>query len=189
MKMFKKLVAAVLMSCIVLSLSAPAFAAEDTKTPGMEPCDVVLNYDPTQAGGLVNGELRGKSVPTKFWNLDERDYNVSGVYDTTIYTEYYFLPSGNGDIYYNFTFEWTEPRGVQVAATVEWWDKTTGKMVLSESFALPDNGDGTYGPKVSTGSWHAYNLDPTHQYYVRFTKAFDGIDVNITGTISTGGYV
>ena len=75
--------------------------------------------------------------------------------------------------------------------TVECCDKTTGKMATQDTFKLAPNHDagGTYGPTVETGSWHVYNLDPTHDYYFRFTKTFDGVHATVTGTISTTGWV
>ena len=185
MKMVKKLVAGILMSCMAFTLSVPAFAAEDVAAQGTKPCVETVAIDSAQNEDSVVIEPRGAKKPTKMWNLDGQDYHVSGVYDTTIYTEYYFYPNADGKIYYEFTFTWQEPRGVQVAASVEWWDKTTGKQVSDDNFNLPLNPDGSYGPSVSTGPWYAYGLDPTHQYYIRFTKAFDGVDATVTGTISS----
>lgn len=184
MKMVKKLVAGILMSCMAFTLSVPAFAAEDVAMQGAETGDVAVVTDSTQLVDMIGVEPRGADKPTKMWNLAGNDYEVYGTYDTTIYTEYCFYPDADGNIYYDVTFTWQEPRGVAVAAGVEWIDKTTGKQVTDMSYPLPENNDGSYGPSVSTGLRKVYGLNPTHQYYARFTKAFDGVIAVVEGTIS-----
>ncbi len=191
MNVFRRFLAVVLGGCMVFTLSAPAFAAELDDSPRSEPCDVVLPYDSTHADNMVNGNIRGASKPTTRYNIDGNDYSVNGYFDTIIYTSYYFSPNGKGEFWYNMTFTWDEKRVYEGQMTVECWDKTTGKMATQDTFKLAPNHDagGTYGPTVETGSWHVYNLDPTHDYYFRFTKTFDGVHATVTGTISTTGWV
>lgn len=189
MKKLKNFIAGVLMSCMVLSLFVPAFAAAAPGVPGTEPCDAVLTYDPTQTGGLISEKTRGAKAPTEMYNLDGKNYSVNGTFDTTIYTSYYFYPNADGELFYNFTFEWSVPKGAQVGVSVECWDKTDGKRVTENKFLLPENEDGSYGPIFNTGSWRIYNLNPTHQYYIRFTKSFDGFNAQVTGTISSKNWV
>lgn len=189
MNLFRKFLTVVLGVCMTFTLSVTTFATELDDGPKSEPCDIILPYDPAQADSMVVGATKGAKVPNEYYNLDGRDYNVKGNFDTTIYTSYYFYPNADGEFWYNMTFTWETTRGVQGQATVECWDKTTGKMATQDIFKMSDNGDGTYGPTIETGGWHVYKLNPTHQYYFRFTKSFDGVHADVTGTISTAGWV
>lgn len=164
-------------------LGNTAFAAGLTSTPSNEPSGEILIYNPDQADVLLPPNARGAKVPTTMYNLDGQDYAVSGTFDTTIYTEYYFYPNANGVLYWNFTFTWQNVSVTEKYVAVQCWDKTENRMVAESTFALGENADGTYGPAVTTGSWRTYDLDPTHQYYYKFTKSFDGFNAIVTGTI------
>lgn len=185
MKKSKKFLAVLLTVCMILTTAVPAFAAEVDAEPMTAPSNVKRIFDPSQADIIRNDLVRGAKKPTQLFNLDGANYYVDGLFDTTIYTSYYFYPNADGELYYSLTFQWEESVGTERSVGVECWDRTTNSLATSNSFSLAKNSNETYGPSVSTGSWRIYNLDSTHQYYFRFTKSFDGIDANVTGTIYT----
>lgn len=58
-------------------------------------------------------------------------------------------------------------------------------MVTSNAFDMKLQANGLYSLVIETGGWRIYNLDPTHNYYFRFRKSFDGLNATVTGTIHT----
>lgn len=162
--------------------------SEKIYEPKVEPCDTDEEkvFDPEHVDDIIVESIgRGASIPKDFFNLDGQDYWVSGTYDTTIYTSYYFYPNASGELYWSFSFEWTGVNYLQKMARVELWDKTDNKLVNSADFYMLKNNDGTYGPWIHTGNWRFFDLNPVHQYYFRFSKTWDGINANVIGVVFT----
>lgn len=165
------------------NISADSFETE--YEPMEEPSDVNLVFDPARADIMEVDISRGAKPPKDMVNIDGEPYDVEGLFDTTIYTSYYFYPNANGELYYDFTFTWQETCATQRGACVKFIDMETQKCVLESPYDMSENSDGSYGPVIETGGRKVYNLNPTHRYYIHFTKSFDGVNATVTGTISS----
>lgn len=196
--MMKKrhVLSALLSVVIVLNMVVPAFALDprqgSASVPSDEPSDGGIYFDPTQIGVIdiiEESYMRDGNRPTKFHNLDGQPYGVEGTFDTSIYTSYYFYPNAQGKFYYNMKFEWQVANisgfAVQRGAGVECWDRTTHRKVTDATFEMKLQANGSYSLVIETGNRVVSNLDPTHQYYFCFTKAHDGYNALVTGTIHT----
>lgn len=184
----RRVLSAILAVIMTLTMTAPAFALEVAYEPTTAPCDEERIYDSAQADIIEESYARDANKPTAMFNLDGKDYHVNGTFNTTIYTSYYFYPNAQGELFYNMTFQWqVETAGFPNlrGAKVECWDKTQNKRVTEDKFDMKLQANGLYSTVIETGGWRVYNLDPTHQYYFRFTKSFDGINANVTGVIHT----
>ena len=176
--MKKKLLSLLLALAMCLSLSVPAWAAETLPVEGVQPIVVGnMEIEPPPI------EIYGAKPPKNLYNLNGQSYPINGLFDTSIYTEYYFLPNADGELYCNVTVRWPNKYNNVRGMSVECWNKTTGKCVSDNSFEMRQNSDGSYGPAVYSGTISLSGLNSTNFYYFRFTKATDGIDATITGTI------
>lgn len=176
--MKKKLLSLLLALAMCLSLSVPAFAAVDLPAVGTPP----LSANNIQFE-TVTIEVRGSRPPEALYNLNGQTYTINGLFDTSIYTEYYFLPNADGKLYYNVTVTWPNQYNNVRGIRVECWNADTGNRVSNVSFEMQQNSDNSYGPTVSSGPRVISGLSNTSHYYFRFVKATDGIDATITGTI------
>lgn len=192
----KRFVSLFLALVMALSLAVPAFASDPVREPATVPCDEPYDeeriFDPTQADFIdiiEESHTRGANKPTEFFNLDGATYAVDGTFDTSIYTSYYFYPNAQGKLFYNMKFEWqvngTTGFAVERGVRVECWDRTDNKMVTDTSFGMKLQADGSYSLVIETDERVVYNLNPTHQYYFRFSKAHDGYNATVKGTIHT----
>lgn len=178
--MKKRLLSLLLSLAMCLSLCVPVFAAEDS--PAVVTRIPVIDNTVFETPPVFN---RGDSIPSKPINLNGEDYTISGVFDTSIYTEYHFYPDANGKFYYNVTLTWPNSYVTIKGIRVECWNYDTNRRVTNTSFEMELNDDNLYGPTVSSGTRVVHDLDSTCRYYLRFVKATDGIDATITGTIYT----
>lgn len=115
-------------------------------------------------GGVV---IQGTTAPTTSWDLSANDYVIQFVFDSAIYSNVNFSNHG-GEFYLDITTSSSKDQPL----TVELIEK--GKTTPATS-ALID----------TDGSWSVrfYNLDTSKQYYLKFIKIHDGIDVTGRGTV------
>lgn len=185
--MKKRIMSLVLALVMCVGLVVPAFASEVVCEGPLDSSDREVIYDSMQAHILQESHARDANPPKNMFNLNGAVYSLDGEFDTSVYTNYYFYPNADGRLCYNVTFKWSATEhgmATQRSAHVDCWDKTLNKLVASSiDFPLELNDYGLYGPTVKTGARNFYNLDPTHQYYLRFVKTPDGFLATVKGTI------
>lgn len=173
------LVAMFLVVCTVTNLIIPASALGERGVV----VDVLHEY--------VNTNARGTSAPNSPINLSNNDYIMSGKFEYRAFTNYKFMPDGNGNLKYDIRIDYdldVTDYHLQKGLKVEVYKKNAifaDELVDSVQY-LADTIPGqtsiyqTYieGSKTVTG------LDPNTYYYIVITKANDGIYAFIDGTVS-----
>lgn len=135
-------------------------AVEAIQIPSNVPSDFLIKTD-------GNAVIMGTEVPTTSWDLGANDYTIQFVFDSAIYSNVNFSNHG-GEFYLDITTTST----VDQALTVELIEK--GKTTPATSALIDTN-----------GSWNVrfYNLNTSKEYYLKFIKIHDGVDVTGLGTV------
>lgn len=110
----------------------------------------------------------GTSAPTSFWNL-VNDYNGSAVFKYRVYTNYYFAPSADNDIYVQFSADWDYGEDNSMVR-VECYEKDTHTKVTSHE---------TFGAPPISNTVRFYNLNPNKFYYFVIVKTNDEEDADL----------
>lgn len=78
---------------------------------------------------VLNGTMRSKTVPTKYWNLTNNPYtgNLIEVRVNWLYTNYYFAPNSNGIMYLDYNIKPYNTEGTRMNIGV--YNISTGKFV------------------------------------------------------------
>lgn len=164
------LVAVLMVSCIF-----PASAAQIDSAVAVETCEPFPNQDirmPSHMNAL-NGMQRSTSKPKQYWNLDAGNYGatLTQVGNAYLYTNYYFHPNNDGEIY------------TRVQASAQGLGQLrVGIYNITENY---DAAHWTYEIDA-TGideTVRFYNLDTNDHYAVYFSSVYNGYHVvYITGS-------
>ncbi len=192
MRKTRKMVSLLCAVMMMFTMAVPAFASEAMCEPVTNPSDRLMIYNPNQIRTIEASITRGRDKPDEMFNLDGEDYFVNGIFDSSVYTSYYFYPNAEGKLGFIFTFIWETPRpfedgfpnqrGVSVICC-DLSDK--GKEVSTANFDMELQSNGLYNPIIRTGYWNFYNLNPTHKYCLLFSKGDHGINAEVLGYIYT----
>ena len=187
--MKKRALTLLLALVMCLSLATPAMA-ETLSTDSLpfgtvqtnDGLDISIQDDFSGSENLT----RGARIPTQEYNINGSDYRVNGIFDTTIYTEYYFAPDATGFLKFDLAVDWGQSYSYMRSISVTLWDRTAGSKVSTLKYYTEENTyTGLYEPTVYTGEIRFFTLDATHKYYLHISKTTDSINASITGTIST----
>ena len=175
-KNLKKFISfAIITAIFICSLILPANANGVVSNVGV--VDILSEYDPL---------ARGTSAPTTQHNLVNNPYSLSGYFNYRAFTNYWFQPDGNGKLCYNITITYqnvTPPYHLQKNLTVEVYDKSTNKIVDTQSVdASLYPGGGGYNAHI-TAKKTVSSLSPTGGYYIVIQKTNDGLNADISGSI------
>lgn len=155
---------------LVLPLSS-AFAdgnptATSVPVRELDKSNVDTNYANKGSIGIL-----GTSKPTTYWNL-VNNYNGSATFAYRIYTNYYFSPSANNDIYVTFTANWLS--SISSSVRIDCYEVNGGVVT---SFT-------TNGVPPISNTVRFYNLDPNKFYFFEFIKTDDQVDADLSFTVS-----
>lgn len=170
----------VLVVCMIMNLMIPTLALPERGVI----VDVLHEY--------VNNGARGVKPPTESINLSNNDYGLSGHFVYRTYTNKKFMPDGKGELKYDIKIDYRvegEDYHLQKGLKVEVYKKTSifkdDELVSSVQY-LADKvpGQDYIYEKYIEGTKTVKGLDPNAYYYILLIKADDGIDADISGTIS-----
>ena len=168
-----------LIVCTIMNFMIPASASPER---GLV-VDVLHEYVETGA--------RGTKAPKEPLNLSNNDYKMSGKFEHKAYTNYKFMPDGNGELKYDIRIDYdldVPDLHLQKGLKVEVYKKNAileDKLVDSVQYKaakVPEQ-DSIYQIYIE-GSKTVTGLDPNTYYYIVITKANDGIYAFIDGTVS-----
>lgn len=163
-----------LVMLMLLSFSVNAIAAESEIA--REILSEIKNF---QFTGQVDTNytevlIQGTSKPTSYWNL-VNDYNGEADWSSSIYTNYYFSPNEDGEIYVNFSLDYgfapNPDRGFYIVLY-----KITSSSALTTYERIVDE-------QYESGAVKFYNLDPNTFYYFKFVKTNDGDTAHLDFTV------
>lgn len=160
----KKIFVSFLSIVMLFTLSCSAFATE------LEPVkNEYGTYD------LLDGRLRGISIPKSGWNLTSRDYSgsLSNV-GAGVYTNYKFFPNTDGELWVGWDVMPVQS-GTTVQLKITLYNAKTDKVVSTKY------GDGMLYPNTDKGSAWFVDLDDNTEYYIKFSA--DPTNIQIGGTI------
>lgn len=146
-----------------------------------------LEFDPSQAIPGISDIIvtRGDQAPTDEYNINGKDYHVSGTFVNYIYTSYYFSPTAKGNLRYNFVVGWDDISERQRSAEIYLVDRNTGKEQKLRTISTVQIESSSYYTSSATSEVRILGgLDPDHDYYFRIAK-YDGETAELTGTIGT----
>lgn len=168
--MFRRhLVPALVAITMVLSQTAPAFAAQ-TNTTDYHRGPAGVAYESTTdsaARNTSNIQTRGTSAPEDDWDLSSHDYTIQFTTSVAIYSNVNFT-NHDGEFYIDIDMESDEDQTMYVQLYEKGSSKVAAEVIID-----------------TDGGWdvHFYNLDTSKAYYLRFVKIDDGVSVYGYGTV------
>lgn len=168
-KIIKKVISICISASMMVTLAATTVSAETNDlSPSVEFVDSITYNEPSVYNDHLNGNMRSLSLPTAFHDLSEYDYwaTLDEVKLHWLYTNYYFKPNDDSEIYVQYTIYSDTGRPTQMK--IGMYDLDTEKMVVTWT-SKESTLDGV------TGSVRFYNLNKDHRYAVAFTAVYDGM--------------
>lgn len=164
----KKMISLVLALAMSLVLCVPAFADEGELAVDLA-ADVEIAYN-EEAEQLERLESditpRDNKPPEKEHDLSKTSYEISGTFDSSIYTLCYFKTDANGKISYSVDLEFIDEVEEQYlpTLTIELWDRSTKEQVATDTFKSKKN-VWPFLPIIRSGDRAISGLNPNHEYY------------------------
>lgn len=183
-KTMKRIVTSLLLLTLLLAMAiVPGYAQATPVAEWVGKSQVAYPVTPDDI--LVEARSRGRYAPTEFWDLSDDDYHASsdGFY-TAVFTNYYFKPNSDGEIYVSASFRWVDEM---------WWSGAAEKTVSLECFEKDSHtkvAEWDLTDYVSTdgylrtGKILFHYLDTEKEYYFRFVRRHDGYATSLNATVS-----
>lgn len=159
----KRIIIAILTLAFIFTSSTVAFAAEHSRVlpeaASAEISETLFSNNGTISASFSE-ETRSTSLPTKFWSLPKTNYSadLQIVGRNWLYTNYYYHPNGDGEIYVYYDVRADKSTTVLYIGL---YDLTKGKLVVE--FVVDD-----VRTSGKTGGMYFYNLIQSHNYAVCF---------------------
>lgn len=137
---------------------------------------------------LTEPVTRGSNPPDAFWNLTADDYTAhaaSIIHE--IYTNYYFCPNADGEIYADASFTWLDLEdgaSMYRSVTILLYEYDGSILEDPELVSHQTEGYTDENGRLSTGRIRFFNLDPNKFYYFEFRKTPDTMPAELWAHIS-----
>lgn len=163
----KKTVCAILALMMSLSMNTTVLATNSYTESAIAishvDCITGESFDDT-----LNGNMRGLNIPTQFWDLGDANYNADLEYLNVnwVYTNYYFEPNLDGELYVTYTIFSDTGRPTQLAVGLYDLDDQRMETTWTSSGSTRDG---------ITEGFKFINMDISHRYAIAFTAVYDGL--------------
>ncbi|MGN1014303.1 MAG: hypothetical protein ACI4PM_02975 [Butyricicoccus sp.] len=124
---------------------------------------------------------RSATRPEQYYNLNQGQYNLDGSFKAALYTNYYFSPDADGELYVRADVDWGSNLTPARSAKIEVIERTSKKVVFEKSKTMEKDGDAYY--RTVTVRKKVTGLNPNKFYYVRISKTKDSISADLSGRV------
>lgn len=163
----KKIFSLIMLVCMIFTFGITVSAAEDGQVPKAAQDTSHFSGEISEEAVLNGGLLRSTSLPTSGHDLGGGAYyaDLEWVQAGWLYTNKYFKPNTNGEIYVDYD---VATDGTWGSMRIGFYDMSAKKMV-----ATWDTDE--FGISGIRGSIYCYNLDTSKNYAVAFISIRSGM--------------